>query len=327
MKTRKKFTGAILIALALLVGIGTLAGVTNPTFIEELAFGGGYGDTDGGGWLEADGDIVTDGDITGTALNTTGAVTVAGVNGINYAPGSDIDVDVMTVNVTGAPKIWWDESHTRFAFGGGANLWVPNITVGTDLDVVGALTAGTITSDAGIALADKIIGSAAITSLVLNTSDGSDTKQVRIGGGGNTAWARGGNIIVSGNEHATDAGNITLQSGNVTGSEILFDARTARVLTLAHALATFGVDLDVTGDLIVDGGDIGLTADTNLIQIAANAAKINGSLEVTSNLRTATQTPASASATGSTGTIAWDASYIYICTATDTWKRVAISTW
>ena len=269
MKTRKKFTGAILIALALLVGIGTLAGVTNPTFIEELAFGGGYGDTDGGGWLEADGDIVTDGDISG-------------------------DGDL--------------------AIGGAA-------------DVVGALTAGTIASDAGIALADKITGSAAITSLVLNTSDGSDTKQVRIGGGGNTAWARGGNIIVSGNEHATDAGNITLQSGNVTGSEILFDARTARVLTLAHALATFGVDLDVTGDLIVDGGDIGLTADTNLIQIAANAAKINGSLEVTSNLRTATQTPASASATGSTGTIAWDADYIYICTATDTWKRVAISTW
>lgn len=39
------------------------------------------------------------------------------------------------------------------------------------------------------------------------------------------------------------------------------------------------------------------------------------------------QTPASASATGTAGTIAYDASYIYICTATDTWKRVAISSW
>lgn len=38
-------------------------------------------------------------------------------------------------------------------------------------------------------------------------------------------------------------------------------------------------------------------------------------------------TPASASATGTTGTIAWDTSYIYICTATDTWKRAALSTW
>jgi hypothetical protein len=37
--------------------------------------------------------------------------------------------------------------------------------------------------------------------------------------------------------------------------------------------------------------------------------------------------PASASATGTAGTIIADASYIYICTATNTWKRVAIATW
>jgi trimeric autotransporter adhesin len=39
------------------------------------------------------------------------------------------------------------------------------------------------------------------------------------------------------------------------------------------------------------------------------------------------KTPASAGATGVTGQICWDASYIYVCTATDTWKRVAIATW
>ena len=38
-------------------------------------------------------------------------------------------------------------------------------------------------------------------------------------------------------------------------------------------------------------------------------------------------TPASASATGAAGTISWDASYIYVCTATNTWKRAAIATW
>lgn len=38
-------------------------------------------------------------------------------------------------------------------------------------------------------------------------------------------------------------------------------------------------------------------------------------------------TPASTTATGTVGTISWDASYIYICTALDTWKRVAIATW
>ena len=39
------------------------------------------------------------------------------------------------------------------------------------------------------------------------------------------------------------------------------------------------------------------------------------------------KTPASASDTGTTGEICWDANYIYVCTATNTWKRSAISTW
>jgi hypothetical protein len=39
------------------------------------------------------------------------------------------------------------------------------------------------------------------------------------------------------------------------------------------------------------------------------------------------KTPSSASDTGNKGDICWDASYIYICTATNTWKRVAITTW
>lgn len=38
-------------------------------------------------------------------------------------------------------------------------------------------------------------------------------------------------------------------------------------------------------------------------------------------------TPASAAATGKAGSIVWDANFIYICTATNTWKRVAIASW
>jgi hypothetical protein len=39
------------------------------------------------------------------------------------------------------------------------------------------------------------------------------------------------------------------------------------------------------------------------------------------------QTPASASAAGTAGTIAWDSSYVYVCVATNTWRRVAIASW
>jgi hypothetical protein len=39
------------------------------------------------------------------------------------------------------------------------------------------------------------------------------------------------------------------------------------------------------------------------------------------------KTPASATATGNAGQIAWDSSYIYVCVAANTWKRSALSTW
>jgi hypothetical protein len=39
------------------------------------------------------------------------------------------------------------------------------------------------------------------------------------------------------------------------------------------------------------------------------------------------RTITNANDTGVKGDICWDSSYIYVCTATDTWKRVGIATW
>lgn len=39
------------------------------------------------------------------------------------------------------------------------------------------------------------------------------------------------------------------------------------------------------------------------------------------------RTPASAGAAGLMGEICWDPNYVYVCVATDTWKRAALSTW
>jgi hypothetical protein len=40
-----------------------------------------------------------------------------------------------------------------------------------------------------------------------------------------------------------------------------------------------------------------------------------------------THTPSSATDTGIAGQVAWDASFIYVCVATNTWLRAAIATW
>ena len=53
-----------------------------------------------------------------------------------------------------------------------------------------------------------------------------------------------------------------------------------------------------------------------------------GYANVTSNLiASGSYVPSSASATGVAGTIIWDADYVYICVATNTWKRSALTTW
>jgi hypothetical protein len=39
------------------------------------------------------------------------------------------------------------------------------------------------------------------------------------------------------------------------------------------------------------------------------------------------RTPASSTATGNTGEICWDTSYLYVCVATNTWRRTLHSTW
>lgn len=39
------------------------------------------------------------------------------------------------------------------------------------------------------------------------------------------------------------------------------------------------------------------------------------------------KTPASAGDSGNAGDICWDSDYVYVCIATDTWKRAQIATW
>lgn len=64
-------------------------------------------------------------------------------------------------------------------------------------------------------------------------------------------------------------------------------------------------------------------------KIGAGTGSPTAFIDVNSDIirvRTA-KTPASAAASGNQGDIAWDTGFIYVCTATNTWKRVAIATW
>jgi hypothetical protein len=75
--------------------------------------------------------------------------------------------------------------------------------------------------------------------------------------------------------------------------------------------------------------------DTAFSRNAAGVVEVNNGTAgtfrdfIVRNLRMSAPTlvPASAAATGSEGQIAWDSGFIYVCTAANTWKRVAIATW
>jgi hypothetical protein len=90
------------------------------------------------------------------------------------------------------------------------------------------------------------------------------------------------------------------------------------------SLRPFQIATDSSGD----GHKARITIEGTNGYLGINTNAPTQKLDINSDmfrLRTA-KTPASAAATGDQGTIAWDTNYIYICVATDTWKRVAIST-
>ena len=115
--------------------------------------------------------------------------------------------------------------------------------------------------------------------------------------------------------------NARLSFRNAAGTERLYLAFTGTGVT------TFDADNDIT--ISPNNGASGsmvLKASGNVgIGTTAPTAKLDVNSDII-RLRTA-KTPASAGAAGNAGDICWDASYVYVCVATNTWKRSAIATW
>lgn len=108
-----------------------------------------------------------------------------------------------------------------------------------------------------------------------------------LAGGNSAANFAGAWLRAYGNSSVSSPGQMILAPGNVAGAKIS----------------------------ILD------TAGTERLAVTSSA------VTCAAPLVTPTATPASASATGVAGQWAWDTNYIYICTATNTWRRVAHATW
>ena len=88
----------------------------------------------------------------------------------------------------------------------------------------------------------------------------------------------------------------------------------------------YASNLKTSARIVLHNGTAAYVAQ--LIDGGTGAATFSSSVEATQFKLSALNTaPSSANDTGTLGEIRIDANYIYICTATNTWKRVAIATW
>ena len=193
-----------------------------------------------------------------------------------------------------------------------------NTTDVARIDSSGRLLVGTSTA--------RIAGSGSEASLQIEAPQSGQGKVSIIqNASGNFSPAR---LVLGKSNNTGIGGNTIVQSDGYLGV-IEFAGADGTDLVSTAALIRGEVDgtpgaNDMPGRLVFSTTADGSASPTERMRISQDGAvKIAGN-----NFQIATsKTPASATATGTVGQIAWDASYIYVCTATDTWKRTAIATW
>ena len=188
------------------------------------------------------------------------------------------------------------------------------VDINNTADIADTLTLSKA-SGTGLSLPSSSIsvGGSTIVSSTAVVSDGLQTNTASF-----TATASAVQCSVAATFSAFDStlGGTTTVNGALDANST---ADIADRLTLSNA--TGGVLEGTNGLALLTNGftrlNIASTGEMTFLQQAQFTQKVIFSQSV----------PSSASDTGTTGQIAVDADYIYVCTATDTWKRVAIATW
>ncbi len=123
--------------------------------------------------------------------------------------------------------------------------------------------------------------------------------------------------IVAPNGSGTDGAgtNFTLEAGRGTGSGTPGD-----IILYTSAVGSTGTTLQTSTERMRIKGTgyvgIGTSSPSGVLDVNADVIRV----------RTA-KVPSAANAAGNAGEICWGSSYLYVCIATNTWVRAAISTW
>ena len=187
--------------------------------------------------------------------------------------------------------------------GGGSSATVTNVF--NDL-LVTSLT-GPITGDITGNVTGNLTGN--VTGNVTGNLTGNVTGDVT----GNLT----GNVTSTGSSSFT---SVAVTGGTINGTQIGATSASAGTFTGITVTGTATIATISASAGAIDGTNIGSTTPDagTFTTLATTGDKVS--------VQTA-KTPASAGASGTAGDIAWDTNYIYVCVATNTWKRALLSTW
>src|SRR5690606_7161805 len=142
-----------------------------------------------------------------------------------------------------------------------------------------------------------------------------------------------GGVIVNTSKLSTDAMTVDsnnnswglkIRSNGLNDSGLRFSSNSP-VIELKNASGTITTTVDSDGDSYFNtaAGNFGIGNDTPGYKL-----DVNGTAQATQYKLSALNTaPSSASDTGTTGEIRITSDYVYVCIATNTWVRAALSTW
>jgi hypothetical protein len=266
-------------------------------------------------------------------ISAGGAGTVTSVNastaisGLSFSGGPVTSAGTLTL------------SGTLGVQGGGTgttSLTSGAVLIGAGTSAVTSVSPGTaanvLTSNGSAWVSQAPSGGGAVSSV---TGSGSGisvsptTGAVVVSNTGVTSIVAGTNVTISG---ATGAVTINATGGGGSGTFSANDGSVSAPSIFFTGATNMGMYRSGTSINFAAGGVNVFAATSSQTQISANNTQrilcdgAGSSLSGTIIFSTSS-TPASASATGTAGTITWDSNYIYVCTATNTWKRVAIATW
>ncbi len=112
------------------------------------------------------------------------------------------------------------------------------------------------------------------------------------------------------------------------GTELTKGVSFASGQTITHTdLNNLVDDAVVESGAITERTEVTALQDADMFLVYDNSATAVKKVSRLAVARASTAVPASASASGTAGDIAYNATHIFLCVSTDTWKRVAISTW